>query len=121
MAVAIYGFVPRQRRIEEAGISYETSVVKHKLTLGQATTPVYRPPAAIPHVDSTTSFDEEELGDWLDNDDAKYEKFISKQDPNNWKDQDHYKVLGLSKLRYKATPSQLKSACKFNCQVQVFN
>jgi DnaJ family protein C protein 2 len=31
-------------------------------------------------------------------------------DPKQWKDQDHYEVLGLSALRYKATPDQIKRA-----------
>jgi len=32
------------------------------------------------------------------------------QDPKEWKKQDHYAVLGLSHLRYKATPDQIKIA-----------
>ncbi|KAG9313729.1 hypothetical protein JVU11DRAFT_6082 [Chiua virens] len=31
-------------------------------------------------------------------------------DPKEWKKQDHYQVLGLSHLRYKATPEQIKIA-----------
>lgn len=31
-------------------------------------------------------------------------------DPKEWKKQDHYAVLGLSALRYKATPAQIKGA-----------
>ncbi|KAL1925281.1 uncharacterized protein VTP21DRAFT_164 [Calcarisporiella thermophila] len=31
-------------------------------------------------------------------------------DPKEWKEQDHYAVLGISKLRYKATPNQIKTA-----------
>lgn len=31
-------------------------------------------------------------------------------DPKQWKDQDHYAVLGLSAFRYKATPDQIKRA-----------
>ncbi|KIK93659.1 hypothetical protein PAXRUDRAFT_828742 [Paxillus rubicundulus Ve08.2h10] len=31
-------------------------------------------------------------------------------DPKEWKKQDHYQVLGLSHLRYKATPGQIKIA-----------
>ncbi|GAA95576.1 uncharacterized protein L969DRAFT_44900 [Mixia osmundae IAM 14324] len=31
-------------------------------------------------------------------------------DPKEWKKQDHYAVLGLSSLRYKATPEQIKKA-----------
>mgnify|MGYP001810639820 CR=1 FL=1 len=40
----------------------------------------------------------------------EYLKYLATLDPKNWKDQDHYKVLGLEKLRYKATQSQIKKA-----------
>jgi DnaJ homolog subfamily C member 2 len=32
------------------------------------------------------------------------------RDPKEWKEQDHYAVLGLSKYRYKATEEQIKKA-----------
>jgi DnaJ family protein C protein 2 len=35
---------------------------------------------------------------------------LSLLDPKEWKKQDHYQVLGLSHLRYKATPAQIKIA-----------
>ncbi|KIJ33539.1 hypothetical protein M422DRAFT_264467 [Sphaerobolus stellatus SS14] len=35
---------------------------------------------------------------------------LSLLDPKEWKKQDHYKVLGLSKFRYRATPEQIKIA-----------
>ncbi|KAG8215972.1 hypothetical protein J3R82DRAFT_7955 [Butyriboletus roseoflavus] len=35
---------------------------------------------------------------------------LSLLDPKEWKKQDHYQVLGLSHLRYKATPEQIKIA-----------
>ncbi|EIW79835.1 DnaJ-domain-containing protein [Coniophora puteana RWD-64-598 SS2] len=35
---------------------------------------------------------------------------LLQQDPKEWKKQDHYQVLGLSHLRYKATPDQIKVA-----------
>ncbi|KAJ2821757.1 hypothetical protein FBU31_004804, partial [Coemansia sp. 'formosensis'] len=31
-------------------------------------------------------------------------------DPTEWKNQDHYRVLGLSELRFRATPAQIKKA-----------
>jgi DnaJ family protein C protein 2 len=34
-------------------------------------------------------------------------------DPKEWKKQDHYEVLGLSALRYKATDDQIKIARAF--------
>ena len=33
-------------------------------------------------------------------------------DPTQWKDQDHYAILGLGKLRYKATQQDIKKACE---------
>lgn len=35
---------------------------------------------------------------------------LLESDPKQWKDQDHYAVLGLSALRYKATADQIKRA-----------
>lgn len=37
-------------------------------------------------------------------------KDLLARDPKDWKTQDHYAVLGLSSLRYKATPLQIKVA-----------
>ena len=36
--------------------------------------------------------------------------YLRSLDPKETKDQDHYKVLGISKLRYKATDEQIKKA-----------
>ena len=36
--------------------------------------------------------------------------FLRSLDPKEAKDQDHYKVLGMSKMRYKATDEQIKKA-----------
>lgn len=36
--------------------------------------------------------------------------YLRSLDPKKWKDQDHYRVLGLPKLRYKATDEQIKNA-----------
>lgn len=33
-------------------------------------------------------------------------------DPTQWKEQDHYAILGLGKLRYRATPEDIKKACE---------
>lgn len=33
-------------------------------------------------------------------------------DPTQWKDQDHYAILGLGKLRYRATAQDIKKACE---------
>jgi len=39
--------------------------------------------------------------------------FLRSLDPKESKDQDHYKVLGISKLRYQATDEQIKKAYRF--------
>lgn len=39
--------------------------------------------------------------------------YLRSLDPKETKDQDHYKVLGISKLRYKATDEQIKKAYRF--------
>ncbi|XP_050419896.1 dnaJ homolog subfamily C member 2 [Adelges cooleyi] len=36
--------------------------------------------------------------------------YLKTLDPKEWKDQDHYRVLGLSELRFKATEAQIKTA-----------
>ncbi|VDK37071.1 unnamed protein product, partial [Gongylonema pulchrum] len=46
----------------------------------------------------------------MDADDESYHLFLRGLDPKNCKEQDHYKVLGLSKLRWKASSSQIRSA-----------
>ena len=40
--------------------------------------------------------------------------FLRSLDPKEVKDQDHYKVLGISKLRYKATDDQIKKAYRYS-------
>ncbi|SCZ88114.1 BZ3500_MvSof-1268-A1-R1_Chr2-1g04198 [Microbotryum saponariae] len=40
----------------------------------------------------------------------KEDKEILQSDPKQWKSQDHYEVLGLQSLRYKATDEQIKKA-----------
>ncbi|GLH14137.1 Uncharacterized protein GBIM_18540 [Gryllus bimaculatus] len=50
---------------------------------------------------------EEELTTKFDKDDVQYLRGL---DPKEWKDQDHYAVLGLSKMRHKATEEDIKKA-----------
>ncbi len=57
---------------------------------------------------SSESEDEEEIEET-----PEYLKYLETLDPKEWKDQDHYKVLGLEVLRYKATAHQIKKARKF--------
>jgi len=56
--------------------------------------------------------DDEKENDQLDIDWTKHEAFLRKLDLTEWKNQDHYKVLGLGKLRYKATQKQVRNAHK---------
>lgn len=46
-----------------------------------------------------------------DDDDA-CDKYLKSLDPKEWKNQDHYRVLGLSKRRIDASESEIKKACK---------
>lgn len=47
-------------------------------------------------------------------DDSSIDAYLKDLDPKDWKNQDHYKVLGLSKIRCRATENQIKKSCKFN-------
>lgn len=114
MALAIYGFLPLpQRRIEPAGISYEANALRDRILFGQPTFPVLQ--ITLEELDKLQHQTDEDLAedvDWIDKEDAKYLKYVSKLDPNEAKEQDHYKVLGLSKLRSYATAAQIKLACR---------
>lgn len=48
----------------------------------------------------------------FDADDEKYDKYLMKLDPNDTKNQDHYRVLGLTKLRWQATLSEIRTCCE---------
>jgi DnaJ homolog subfamily C member 2 len=50
----------------------------------------------------------------------KYLSFLQTLDPRDWKNQDHYKVLGIENLRYKATQNQIKKARKLNIIIKLF-
>lgn len=39
--------------------------------------------------------------------------YLRSLDPKEWKEQDHYAVLGIKDLRYRATEDVIKRACKF--------
>ncbi|CAF1052595.1 unnamed protein product [Rotaria sordida] len=56
--------------------------------------------------------DDEKENEQVDVDWNKHESYLRKLDLSDWKNQDHYKVLGLSKLRYKATQKQIRNAHK---------
>jgi DnaJ family protein C protein 2 len=58
---------------------------------------------------SSSSEEEEEI---LSADEEDDTNLLGTLDPKEWKNQDHYAVLGLAKLRYKATEDQIKRAYK---------
>jgi hypothetical protein len=109
------------RYLEPAGLFYECRLIRDKLTLGEDVGKVLSA-AGLASVLAARSGDSEEQSrstspdpdarDWLDVDDAKYEKYLKNLDPSQCNTQDHYKVLGLSKLRCWATESQIRTACK---------
>ncbi|TKR89787.1 hypothetical protein L596_013836 [Steinernema carpocapsae] len=112
MALAISGFLPRLRIFEEAGIMYETRFVRELIQRGVDPSPIYTGSPIIADLSkaSKTSSDQVTPENHFDPDDDAYLRFVRSLDPKNSKDQDHYKVLGLGKLRWKATKGQIKSA-----------
>uniref|UniRef100_A0A1I8AZ26 DnaJ homolog subfamily C member 2 n=1 Tax=Meloidogyne hapla TaxID=6305 RepID=A0A1I8AZ26_MELHA len=107
MAIAIYGFISHRRKVEPAGISYEFSIIRDKLTLGLSTWPILKnavKPIQIEDENEDSSFE------WIDEETEKYKKYLSRLDPNGAKEQDHYKILGLTKLRCEATAAQIRTA-----------
>lgn len=57
----------------------------------------------------------------MDSDDEEYLAYLKHLDPNDWKNQDHYRVLGISKLRWRATASQIRVACNFQSAFRQFS
>jgi DnaJ family protein C protein 2 len=110
MQVAIYGFQNRIKRIEDAGIAYELNVILDRLALGLSPEPVLRNYHRGKESPTLEELDAEEDHTLFDEDCDGYRKYLSSLCPKTWRDQDHYKVLGLSKLRYRATPGQIKTA-----------
>lgn len=53
---------------------------------------------------------EEDIED--DEPEVDEEEYLKSLDPRNWKEQDHYAVLGLRKKRYKASEDDIRRACK---------
>uniref|UniRef100_A0A6I8Q4C6 DnaJ homolog subfamily C member 2 n=1 Tax=Xenopus tropicalis TaxID=8364 RepID=A0A6I8Q4C6_XENTR len=58
--------------------------------------------------------DEKESSEESEDEEFQLEEFplLKTLDPKDWKNQDHYAVLGLKNLRYKATQRQIKAAHK---------
>ncbi|PAV72046.1 hypothetical protein WR25_27022 [Diploscapter pachys] len=114
LAVAIFGFASEVRKNPEpAGLSYESNRIRDLLALGRCTLPVFKGGSLVKNGSSIPSdmgdFADKELRyDLFDKDDEKYEKFLFRLNPSDFKNQDHYKVLGLSKLRYMATMEEIR-------------
>ncbi|CAB3409075.1 unnamed protein product [Caenorhabditis bovis] len=113
LQISIYGFVTPKRVYEAAGLSYEARIIRDKLTLGRCTLPIYKNSPVAKDDDSEGKVDTDETvteirKHLLDADNEKYEKYLMKLDPNDTKNQDHYKVLGLSKLRWQATLDEIR-------------
>lgn len=62
------------------------------------------------HSYNSTSSEDDEIE--LDIEDDKDEEFLRTLDPADWKNQDHYAVLGLVNYRFEATEDQIKKAYK---------
>uniref|UniRef100_A0A4W4HE90 DnaJ homolog subfamily C member 2 n=1 Tax=Electrophorus electricus TaxID=8005 RepID=A0A4W4HE90_ELEEL len=58
--------------------------------------------------------EEEELSEEEEDEELQLEEYpmLKTLDPKDWKNQDHYAVLGLAHMRYKATQKQIKAAHK---------
>ncbi|NP_997976.1 dnaJ homolog subfamily C member 2 [Danio rerio] len=58
--------------------------------------------------------EEEELSEEEEDEELQLEEYpmLKTLDPKDWKNQDHYAVLGLAHVRYKATQKQIKAAHK---------
>ncbi|XP_076862935.1 dnaJ homolog subfamily C member 2 [Brachyhypopomus gauderio] len=58
--------------------------------------------------------EEEELSEEEEDEELQLEDYpmLKTLDPKDWKNQDHYAVLGLAHMRYKATQKQIKAAHK---------
>lgn len=107
-AVSVYNFLPRQVKIEPAGISFEYLQIKDKIALRLSTLPVLK----TTNLSEAICLEEANTIEWLDEDNSDYSVFVSRLDPKDAKKQDHYRVLGIAKLRCEATQNQIKIACK---------
>ncbi|KAL9048877.1 MAG: hypothetical protein Q9162_007502 [Coniocarpon cinnabarinum] len=90
----------QHRQIEPVGQAFlgEARRKRHKRTFSED-----ERIQAQEKVKKTEEVDDEDISD---NEDAA----MLARDAKDWKAQDHYAVLGLSKYRYKATPDQIKRA-----------
>lgn len=124
--IALWGFVaPYPRKVEAAGLCYEASQIRDRILLGYDDGKWLSP--SLLRKLTFSDLDEDFLSvddssiqadltnqndDAFDEESDAYERYLERLDPKEWKDQDHYKVLGLSKLRHLATEDQIRTACK---------
>jgi len=90
---------PLKVKVEVAGQHFQ--IFEHR-RLGQRTVSEQE---RFEEANSIAKDEEEELSD-----DEEESPELLRSDPKDWKNQDHYAVLGLSKLRLKATEEDLKKA-----------
>ncbi|XP_066283563.1 dnaJ homolog subfamily C member 2-like [Branchiostoma lanceolatum] len=92
---------PATIRVEPVGKWFEAYAhrYRHKKTLSQHES-----------VGSSSSSEEDEED--LRDEDFKEDPMLTSLDPKDVKTQDHYAVLGIAKLRYRATHAQIKQAYK---------
>ena len=64
---------------------------------------------AAPVVEEVENVVEEDFSQYEFQDDLVYLRSL---DPKEWKEQDHYAVLGIKDLRHRATEDVIKRACK---------
>ncbi|CDW55639.1 dnaJ subfamily C [Trichuris trichiura] len=115
---------------EPAGISFESKVIRDLVKYGRnfyactgekldslLALSVYerceyltKPVSTEEEVD-VTAFDS--------NDDPSYIEYLASLDPTQWKNQDQYRVLGLSKLRYRASYAQIRAS--YRCKALLFH
>ncbi|KJH52230.1 DnaJ domain protein [Dictyocaulus viviparus] len=108
LAVALYGFLPRTKRIEKAGRSYEYSIMRDNVTLGRSTWPIRNDcENQGKNCRTLLEINSENRTFLFDPDDENYERYLMDLDPNDTKNQDHYRVLGLSRLRFEATMAEI--------------
>ncbi|KAL4247777.1 J-protein Zuotin/DnaJC2 [Abortiporus biennis] len=97
-----------ERRLLPAGTAYLGHVRRavHKLTFEEHDKHVEEEQKRLNALNGNGADGEDDLGV---GDEEENEDLLT-LDPKEWKKQDHYAVLGLSHLRYKATPDQIKIA-----------
>lgn len=63
---------------------------------------------SLDYYNKVDSDDEEDFSNYKFEDDILYLRSL---DPKEWKEQDHYAVLGIKDLRHRATEDVIKKAC----------